>query len=94
MAKFMEFKSNNPKLKQSEFVKLLELSSSKIFRHRKGIKLLSPYRLPPSSKTNQRKQKTPNTNLDDIKVTSNDLKMTSNDLKTTSNEPVKNKKRN
>ena len=55
--------------------------------------MLSPYRLPPSSKTNQRKQKTPKTNLDDIKVTSNDLEMTSNDLKTTSNEPVKNKKK-
>ena len=49
--------------------------------------MLSPYRIPPSSKTNHtRKQKTPNTNIDDVKVTSNDLKMTSNDLKKTSNE--------
>ena len=41
--------------------------------------MLSPYRIPPSSKTNHtRKQKTPNTNLYDVKVTSNDLK---NDLK-------------
>ena len=48
--------------------------------------MLPPYRLPPSSKTNQRKQETPNTNLDD-------LKKTSNDLKRTSNEPVRNKKK-
>ena len=53
--------------------------------------MLSPYRIPPSLRTNQREQKTPNTNLDDVKLTSNDLKVTSNDLKTTSNEPVKNK---
>ena len=33
-----------------------------------------------------KKQNTPNTNLDDVNVTSNDLK-------TTSNEPVKNKKK-
>ena len=55
--------------------------------------MLSPYRIPTSSKTNHtRKQKTPNTNLDDVKVTSNDFKMTSNDLKATSNEAVANKK--
>ena len=46
--------------------------------------MLSPYRL--SLNTNYtRKQKTPKTNLDDVK-------MTSNDIKTTSNEPVKPKK--
>ena len=55
--------------------------------------MVSPYKLPPSSKTNHtRKQKTQNRNLDDVKVTSNELKMTSNDLKVTSNKPVKNKK--
>ena len=32
MAKFMEIKSNNPKLKQSEIAKLLEISSSTIQR--------------------------------------------------------------
>ena len=77
MAKFMEIKSNNPELKQSEIAKLLESSSSTIQRYRREINLLSPYRIPPSSKTNQRKQETPNTNLDDVKVTSDDLKMTS-----------------
>ena len=82
----MEIKSNNPKSKQSEIAKLLELSFSTIQRYRREINIFSPYRIPASSKTNHTgKQKTLNTNLDNIKVTSNDLKMTSN-------EPVKNKK--
>ena len=90
MAKFLEIKSNNPRLKQSEIAKLLELSSSTIQRYRREIIMLSLYRMPQSSKTNHtRKQTTPNTNLDDFKVSSNDLKMTSNDLKMTSDEPVK-----
>ena len=68
MAKIMEIKQ--PQLKQSENANLLELSSSTIQRYRKEINMLSPYRLPPSSNTNQTKQKTPSTNLDDdIKVT-------------------------
>ena len=33
MAKFMEIKSNKPRLKQSEIAKLLELSSSTIHRY-------------------------------------------------------------
>ena len=35
MAKFLEIKSNNPKLKQSEIAKLLELSTSTIQRYRR-----------------------------------------------------------
>ena len=81
MAKYMEIKSKKPKLKQSETAKLLELPSSTKKRYRREIKRLSPYRIPPSSKTNHtRKQKTPNMNIDDVKVTSNDLKTTSNEL--------------
>ena len=75
----MENKSNNPRLKQSEITNLLDLSSSTIQRYREEIIMLSPYRIPPLSKTSQTKQKTPNTNLDDVKVTSNDPKMTSNE---------------
>ena len=87
MAKFLEIKSNNPRLKQSEIAKLLEFSSSTIQRYRREINMLSLYRIPPSSRTNYTiKQKTPNMNIDDVKVTSNDFKMSSNDLKTTSNE--------
>ena len=90
----MEIKSNNPRLKQSEIAKLLEVSSFTIQQYRREINMLSPYWIPPSSKTNHtRKQRTPNTNLDDGKVTSNDLKMTPNVLKTiSSNELNKNKK--
>ena len=73
----------NPRLKQSEIANLLEISSSTIQRYIRGINMLSPYRILPSSKTNQWKQKT--ANLDDVEVCSNDLKMTSN-------EPVNNKK--
>ena len=59
MAKFMEIKSNNPRLKQSEILKK-ELSSSTIQRYRREINMLSPYRIPPSSKTNEenKRQKT------------------------------------
>ena len=75
MANIMEIKSNNPKLKQSEIAKLLELSSFRIQRHTRDINMLSLYRLPQSPKNNHtRKHKTPNTNRDDVKVTSNDLK--------------------
>ena len=95
MAKFMAITSNNSKLKQSEITKLLELSSSTIQRYRREINMLSPYRVPQSSKTNHTgKQKTPNTDFDDGNVTSNDLKMTSNDLKMTSSEPLKIEKKN
>ena len=85
MTNFMEIKSNNPRLKQFEIGKLLEISASTVQHYRREIKMLSPYRIPPSSNTKKKKQKTPNKNLDDVKVTPNDLK-------TTSNEPVKNKK--
>ena len=70
--------------------KSLELSSSTIQRCRREIKMLSTFRIPPSSKTNHtRKQKTPNTNLDDVKVTSTDLAMTSNESNTKSKKRKK-----
>ena len=50
--------------------------------------MLSPYRLPPSSNTLTRKQKTSNHSERDLKMTSNYPKMTSNDLKLTINEPI------
>ena len=57
MANFMEIKSNNPRLKQSENAKLLELSSSTIQRYRRETNMPSPYRLPPSCKTNRTRKK-------------------------------------
>ena len=53
--------------------------------------MLSPWRISPNTNYT-RKQKTPNTNLDDVKMTSNDVKMTSKDLKTNSNATVKPRK--
>ena len=46
--------------------------------------MLSPYRIPPSSNTHTRNQKTSNQTEYEFKMTSNDLKMTSTDLKMTS----------
>ena len=85
MAKFMEIKSINPKLKtKSEKARQLKESTSLIQRCRRELNMLSHYRIPPSSNTNhKRKQKTPNTNPDDVKMTSIDPKTSSKDLKTT-----------
>ena len=89
MAKFMEIMSINPKLKQSEIAKELKRPTSTLQRDRGKLNMLSTYRISPSSKTHhKRKQKTPNTSLDDDKVTSKDLEKISNDLKKISNEPV------
>ena len=64
MAKFMESKTINPKLKQSEIAKDLKISSSTIQQYKTDINMLCLYRIPPSSNTNHtRKQKTSNTNL-------------------------------
>ena len=68
MAKILEIKSNNLKLKESENARLSELSSSTKQQYRKETNMLSPYRITTSSKTNHtREQKTPNTNLEDDK---------------------------
>ena len=91
MAKFMEIKSINPKLKQSEIAKELAISTSTLRRYRREINMHSPYRILQSSNTNTRKQKTSNHTEHNFKMTSSDLEMTSCDLKMTSNEPVKNK---
>ena len=57
MANFLEIKSDNPKLKQSEIFNLLELSSSTIQQYGGKIIMLSHYRIPPSSKTNHTRKK-------------------------------------
>ena len=80
-AKLMEIKATNPKSKQSGKTRELKVSSSTLQRYRRKINMLSPYRIPPSSNTHTRKQKTSNHSMHELKVTSIDLKMTSNDLK-------------
>ena len=70
----------NPRLRQDQKAKEIGCSSITLQRYRKEINLLSPHGIPPSLKTNHtRKQKTSNTKLDDIKVTSNDLKAISSE---------------
>ena len=73
MARFMEIKSVNPKLKQNQIAKELGCSSSILRRYRNDINMLSPYRIPPNI-TNKRRQKISNTNLDDNSDCEHDLK--------------------
>ena len=64
----------------------MKISISTIQPCRRKTKKRSPYRVSPSTNTiYTRKQTTPNTNLDDVKMTSNDPKLISN-------EPVKPRK--
>ena len=71
MARFMEKKSNNPKLTQKEIAKELGYSSSTLQRYRNDISMNSPYRYNGFKRP---------------QMTSNDLKrprLTSNDPETT-----------
>ena len=92
MVKFMDIKSLNQKLKQSEIAKEVAISTSTLQRYRKKMNNFSPYKTPPSSSnTNTRKQKTSKHTEHELKATSNDLKKTSNDLKMTSKKEIGNK---
>ena len=75
MAKFMEIKSTNPKLKQSESAKELNKASSTLQRYRSEIHMLSSCRIPPSSNNQRRKEKTSNQTELDLKMISNVLKI-------------------
>ena len=82
MAKFMQKKFENPKMKQSEIADQLGHSSSTLKRYRNDINMLSTYRIQPNI-TNKRTQETSNTNLDDNSHREHGLKriqLTSNDL--------------
>ena len=87
MNDFMHIKYQNPKMKQSEIAKPLNMPSSTLQRYKNDIKMLSPYRICP----NNVKKRSKKAKIDDIV----DLKrpeMTSNNLESTSNETVKNRK--
>ena len=73
MATFMEIKSINPKVKQSEIAKELGCSSSNLQRYRQDINILSPHRIPPNS--HKRKWKILNSehNLDRPQMTSKEV---------------------
>ena len=77
MLKFTDIKSINPKLKQSEIAKEFRITPSTLQRYRRQTDTLPPYRkLTLSNINHTRKQKTLNTNIDEVKMTSNEIKMT------------------
>ena len=83
MNDFMYVKYQNPKMKQSEIAKELNLSSSTVQRYRKDINMLSPYRINPNNAKKQSKKAKINEST--ILMTSKDLKrlqMTSRQLQT------------
>ena len=55
MARFMEIKSVNPKMKQDQLAKEKNCSRSTLQRHRQDINMLLPYKIP--SNTHKRRQK-------------------------------------
>ena len=83
MARFMEIKSVNTKLKQNQIAKELGYSNSTLQRNRNDTKMLSLYRIPLNN-TNKRRQKISKKNLDHNSKHEHDHKipqMTSDDLK-------------
>ena len=82
MARFLEIKSVNPKLKQNQIAKKLSHSSISEQRYRNDITMLSPYGIPPN-KTQKRRHKILNKTLDDNSNREHDLKrhqMSSKDI--------------
>ena len=49
MARFMEIKSMNRRLRQDQIAKELGCSSSTLRRSRPNINMFSPYRIPPNT---------------------------------------------
>ena len=82
MVRLMKIKSVSPKMQQNQTAKELGYSSSTLQRYRNDINMLSPYGIPHND-TNKKKQKSSNTNLDDISNREHDVQrhqMTSNDV--------------
>ena len=91
MNDFMNIKSQNPKMTQSEISSQLNMSPSTIQRYRNDINMISPYRINPNNVKKQQK-KTKIDNNGDLKrpqMTSNDLRTTSNNKKTKSKNVLK-----
>ena len=82
LAMFMEIEPVNPKLRRDHIAKDLGYSSSTLQRYRQDLKMLSFYRI--RAKRYKRKQKIPNTSLDDNSHREHDLRrpqLTSKDLR-------------
>ena len=94
MADFLCVKYGNPKMKQSEIAKQLNLSSSILQRYPNDINKFSPYRIQPND-TNKRAKKVKKINFNNNSRHEPDVErpqMTSNDLKTTQTKPNKKNK--
>ena len=63
MAKFVQIKFENPKMRQSKIADKLGYSSSTLKRYRNDINMLSPYRIQ-SNTTKKRSKRASNTNID------------------------------
>ena len=72
MARFMEIKFVNPKLRQDQIANELGCSTSTLQRYEQDINMPSPYRIPANS--HKRRQKISNTSLDDNSHCEHDLK--------------------
>ena len=73
MAKFMQNKSDNPKMRQSELAEHLGYPSSTLQRYRNDINMVSPYRIHPNI-GNERSKKALNTNFDKTSSPKRDLR--------------------
>ena len=85
MAKFMQNKFENPKLKHSEMADQLCYSSSTLKRYRKDISMVSPYKRQPNI-NNEGSNKVSNKNIDNNLHREHERKrrqMSSNDFKVT-----------
>ena len=81
LCKFMQMKSNEPRITQKQICNQLGFSDSTIKRYRNDKNMLSPYRIQPII-TNNRSKKVLNTNIDTNSHREHDHKrpqMTSND---------------
>ena len=74
MARFMEVKSINPKLKHNQIANVLGYSISTLHRYRNDINMLSSYRIPPNSHRKQKFQKQNSMIIQIMNMTLNDLK--------------------
>ena len=81
VAKFVEIKSMNPKIKHSEIAKQLAVSTSTLQPYRREMNMHSHYSILQSSNTHTRKQKPSKPYWawpqDDLEMTSNYFKKTS-----------------
>ena len=74
MARFLEIKYMNPRLRQDQKAKELGCSSSTLQRYRQDMNFLSRYRIPPNSHKRRQKISNREHDLERPQLTSIDLK--------------------